>query len=346
MCAYTTMRSDRIRAWGSRHRRHSENPAASPQNPRPPSNDGMARRNQAGHHLMSKLLPPKLRAAIAAKLRRHLRALGFPQARDVAAVDLRGASIDPLAALERANTPRVLVDVPLSRFRAFQEIGFDVRPEGPNPFVRTVRWLRTNPSGTYASSPLASYYASVQPQTGVDLLGVDNEHLLALPAIWTDAPWRSASGKHVYRRRDNTTRTESRAYRHDLCIEDGWRFFGPVSEAMGEFELNRLKAVHDSISDRGYHVSPLESHMTGRLLRDGDTWAVFLMQGQHRTCAAAALGYVTLPIILRPHGIVDRRKAADWPAVQQGALNAGEARQVFDRILWGTPPPYVASRWK
>ncbi|TVP45512.1 MAG: hypothetical protein EA345_14120 [Halomonas sp.] len=260
--------------------------------------------------------------------------------------DFRGLLNDPVAALARANGSPVIIDVPLSRCRTFQELGFLATPDSANPFVMTVQWAQKTGDNSYAGSPLEKYYATVQPTTGADKLGIDNASLRTYPPLHVDAPWRNPPGEAVYQRRARTVRREAQVYGKSLALSDGWRTYGPMTDSMGQLEFQRLMSVTRSIIEVGYDTLDPFNHINAWLLvADDGNWSVWIMDGLHRTCVLGALNFLEIPILIQGVNIINRADADDWPAVQQGALTAEEARQVFDRIFAGQQPDGIAAVW-
>ena len=74
-----------------------------------------------------------------------------------------------------------------------------------------------------------------------------------------------------------------------------------------------------------------------------DSWVVNVVQGQHRVCALAALGYETVPVRVYLHTVARVADTSHWPQVAAGRMTEYEARKVFNAVHLGRPPP--AHRW-
>lgn len=298
------------------------------------------------HQLLKACVPNRIRRSLKSRLKRRLLALGSSNPPVLPPADFRGLIDDPLSALARGNGSPVIIEVPLSRCRTFQELGFLATPDSANPFLMTLQWAQVAGHDTYDKSPLKKYYDTVRLTTGADKLGIDSAQMRTYSPLHVDAPWRNPPGEAVYQRRARTVRREAKAYGKTLTINDGWRAFGPMTDSMGEFEFQRLLFISNSIAHNGYNISDFQSYPTGNLMLTGDNeWAVLIDDGNHRVSALGVYHYKRTPIILDPLKTIRRSDAASWPAVQQGAMTSEEARQVFDRIFSGRQPDAVAAVW-
>lgn len=298
------------------------------------------------HRFLKASVPYRGRRFLKSRLKKYLGALGTSNPPALPPADFRGLTDDPLAALARGNGSPVIIDVPLRRCRTFQELGFLAIAGSANPFLMTIQWLQETGHDSYVESPLKKYYDAVHLATGADKLGIDNLKLRSYSPLHVDAPWRNPPGESVYQRRARTVRREAEAYGKNLTIEDGWRAFGPMTDTMGEFEFQRLSFISGSIASNGYKVSDFRSYPTGNLmLTKNNEWAVLIDDGNHRVSALGVYHYAKTPIVLNPSKTIRWSDAESWPAVQQGAMTAKEARQVFDRIFAGRQPDAVAAVW-
>lgn len=298
------------------------------------------------HQLLKACVPTTIRRSLKSRLKRRLGAAAVSKPAVLPPADFRGLIDDPLSALARGNGSPVIIEVPLSRCRTFQELGFLATADSANPFLMTVQWAQAEGHDTYAKSPLKQYYDTVQLATGADKLGLDNPKLRSYSPLHVDAPWRNSPGEAVYERRARTVRREAEAYGSDLTIKDGWRVYGPMTDSMGKFEFQRLLSVFSSIAANGYELVDFRSYPTGNLmLTEDQEWAVWIDDGNHRVSVLSILHYEKTPIVLNPLNTIRWSDAESWPAVQQGAMTAEEARQVFERIFSGRQPDAVAAVW-
>lgn len=112
---------------------------------------------------------------------------------------------------------------------------------------------------------------------------------------------------------------------------------GPWSAAKIAIEHARIDALVASIGARGFVT---DEWPTGRILLDGDDWAINPHAGQHRAAVAEAMGLRTIPMVFEA-GIppVRRSEGRHWPAVRAGLFRIDEAMAVFDGVMAATPPP-------
>jgi hypothetical protein len=120
----------------------------------------------------------------------------------------------------------------------------------------------------------------------------------------------------------------------DVGIEEGYKYFGPVSPRKGQIEYGRLCNVFESIKSNGFKRSPgWDGDIGGFLLRRGDDYRFVISFGHHRLAAVAALGYETVPVKIIHPVVVDRRDAPHWPQVKHGVWTQAEALRYFDHLF-------------
>lgn len=280
---------------------------------------------------------------------RVLRAWGYERP-PVAPVDLSERALGPLEALRRADGRRVIVSVPMDSLRTLAPLGFPLRQNAKHPYVETARQWVTGRHTAYVGSALWAYYDAVQPRNGAEVLGSGGlfrgSRLESMTPIETAYPWSRAPGPSVERHRRRWVRGD--ATEHD--VERGrtlaWPTVGPMSLEDGEFGFSRIVHLVESVSSTGFDPDGRGAgYVTGTVLHDASAFAVTVGGGQHRVAVLAALGHVTVPVVLQPRRLVARTSVSEWPGVRSGAFSVEQALAVFDRLLRGGLPACVPEAW-
>jgi hypothetical protein len=127
--------------------------------------------------------------------------------------------------------------------------------------------------------------------------------------------------------------------------DDSWLEWGPVSPAKAAIEYRRLADTARSIRAHGYRPEELgdDHHMTAHLLVDGERSVAWIIKGNHRAPALAALGYRTAPLVVKR--VFRREEVRDWPGVVSGAFTPEQALAAFDIVFAGRRPPAPGCDW-
>jgi len=265
-------------------------------------------------------------------------------------VDFRGILANPVEALARSRGRPVLLDVKLKLCRGLRSMSFPLTPEAAHPLVMTARKYLTDSVRTYSGSPLEAYYATVRPRNACEMLGLECEdpeaYLNRVEALKGNLPWAQQHGMDATRFRDGVIRREAYDYGYGrLTVADGWKEWGPTSTELGNLEMERICRLTDCIVMDGYSLELTPKPVLGGLLlRDGET-AIMIGDGQHRAAVLAALAQETIPIVLLPRSVTDRRSVADWPGVRSGVFTQIQALSVFDRVFAGRQPNTFTTDW-
>lgn len=266
-----------------------------------------------------------------------LAARGF-EIRKKGPLDLRHSPGSPrdlvLSRARRLDRP-LLVDVPLARCRNGIGMRFD-------EYHYIVETLKDGPPATYRQSYLRAYFEHCQPENALAALGLNEEDapgLAGLPATAYVVPWVVTSPQALRAKRAQWMKREAEACGKNLSLEDGFNHFGPVSEAKGELEIERLASLYRSLKSRGYERRNRGySDIAGWLLTErGEHWCFQIKSGAHRAAVAAAVGVPALPV--RTASIVLREAVEYWPQVVAGRYTVEGALKLFDRIMMGEAPP-------
>ncbi|TVP49345.1 MAG: hypothetical protein EA350_02330 [Gemmatimonadales bacterium] len=148
-------------------------------------------------------------------------------------------------------------------------------------------------------------------------------------------------------KRGKLGRAERQAGEHGVQLSqaDGDYAMGPVSRAKGEFEFVRLTKVIDSIRQYGYVPQTRRENISGYIMEADGDWAVMIQSGSHRAPALYALGWRSVPVLIKANKTVRRQELASWPCVRNGQMTPEEALKLFDRVLREEDPAWLKARW-
>ncbi|MBQ0731842.1 MAG: hypothetical protein KBT75_14140 [Oleispira antarctica] len=272
-----------------------------------------------------------------ASLKTLLKKLFNKEKKALPAFDLVSAGTHPLN-VEYSGFSGNVLNIPLAHCRSYL-LGY--LPQ-EHPFCSTLKAYNEQPHN-YKNSLLAKYYDEFQPQTMADVLKLASSKLSQYPAMATVMPW-SYSTPEQRMKRFCVEGGESRllakeAYQHGLNPAEnfGCQFFGPISDAHGKLEFERLTGVNNKIVKNGY-LPAEHGHLHGEFLIDGNDWVWVAIGGKHRFSVLSALDYSEIPVarLSRWAHLYVRRSEVDyWPNVRNGLFSAEEAISVFDRIMKG-----------
>ncbi len=248
---------------------------------------------------------------------------------------------NPITCYYAAKGNPFLAELPLKRCRHLKYLGFECTPESKSPFVQTLREYAEGHHTRYTGSVLQNYYESFKPQNVAEIMGLNPEEcspvLINNPAMSEIAVWNSGNHQAELKRRKRQIEQDNLLHGYHYKSDDGDPFYGPVSERKGTLEFTRLIKTYNSIKEKGYSVSDVNS-IKGIILKAGGEWRCQILVGQHRIAALAALGYENVPILIGNQGIIHREDVEMWPLVQENIITTKQALTVFDRIFEGHPP--------
>jgi len=261
-------------------------------------------------------------------------------------LDRREAEWDhPLSLAHQSVARPILLTVPLSHCISFHCAAYPAAGGPDSPFLATARRLMKHPEMGFAGSPLDLYYQRVQPASVSERLGFphgENPFLDSLPPGAAQFPWSVIPYAEAQALREQQLQADHAEHSRACRNVHGDSFFGPVSPEKGQVEIDRLRRMLDSFQTRGFIVDPAGfENITAVCLLRGDHWR-FLLAGQHRTAAWAALGHSHIPIQWLTSetggGVIRREDAAYWPQVQKKELTLQQALTLFDRIFDARQP--------
>ena len=255
--------------------------------------------------------------------------------------DLWRQPCDPVHALHAVQFQTLVVELPLAVLR-WSRVG--LRLDRSNPFVRTVAEHHDGTVTSYEHSALQRHFATWQPRSSAEVLGVDASSPSGQePPGAVALPWSAEAGLDLAERLDRVdrfNRAESRATGSELGVDAGHKHFGPVSDELGRLEYRRYTALTDAVAAHGYKAKVDEGYVGVQLLVDGrDRIGLITGPGLHRAVVAAGLGVDPLIVAVdkRP-AMIHRTDVASWPGVRAGLFDEATALAIFDRLMAGAAP--------
>lgn len=308
------------------------------------------------YNIVRRTAPKPLRDKVYSGVANMLKHLGFIPSQNAGPVDFQHLDMSPEEAIRRSAGLPSLFSIRPEHLRNVGPVTgaayFPCSKDAGNPFVETILQYLENPELDYAESALKLYHDGFQPATIAEALGVEDDgnlhFLLHRPPILTFSPWARPpidDWKHHLRRRQYNIDIENRSCGHNLSHEAGHYGFGPVGEAKGKLEIDRLAAIVSSITKNGYQLQRGSEAVQVIVLRAGEEYRFICSNGHHRMAALAALGYETLPVSLVPK-VIDRSDMATWPGVRKSVFTPEQALHVFDMFFHGHPPEPALRWWR
>ena len=186
---------------------------------------------------------------------------------------------------------------------------------------------------------------SPDPKNAAEILESRSQALVLMSPLEANLPWRECGPPA---RQVKLKRAERQAREHGVPLSqaDGDYSMGPVSRAKGEFEFARLTRVTDSIRQHGYAPPTRQHNISGQLMEADGDWAVMIASGTHRAAALYALGWSSVPVVVKVDKTARRRELANWTSVRNGHITPAEARAFFDRVLRGEDPAWLKTYWR
>jgi hypothetical protein len=242
---------------------------------------------------------------------------------------------DPLEALVHAQGGKpAAFHCPLDHCIAFN--GFQFGGPGWHPFVEAARELGRSPERAYAGSLLERYYDVWQPADAAEALigcgAVELGTLARLPSYGYIAPWLSVTTEEFLRNQANWVKEENISFGGEgLSISAGYNHHGPVSNAKGIIEHERLKSLYRSISDKG--LLRTWGDVEATMLKRGSEQRFMIVRGHHRSAVASALGALDVPACFPRVKVVDLEEAEYWPQVRRGVWSLEAAVVYFHHLF-------------
>jgi hypothetical protein len=305
--------------------------------------ESVARSRDVGHWMLDSLKP-----LLRASANRFLHRFGFTLAPYPSAppIHLRDPGIQPASARYFSAFRPVLVDVAIERGRGLRVFRLD---SDVHPFVNALRAAPGEDRTARLRATLRAYYEMTRPASAAQWLDLPagTSPLCDQPPWAVTMPWESLTPEQWRAANERYALKENLEHQlpgHALTIDDGWHFWGPVSEAKLEIETRRLSNLAASVLEKGIlrHDGRDGDVCAVVLTRDAD-WCWQVLGGEHRAAAFSALGYETMPV--RVLQVVSRADVDHWPGVLRGCFSRQSALATFDMVFDGRLPN-VARRWR
>lgn len=224
----------------------------------------------------------------------------------------------------------VAFEVPLEKCMYPYHFSYD--PVGWHPFVQTLTQYKADPALSYETSILHEYYRAYRPTTVLEAFFVtpqaraafaDSELAnLNIPPFAPFFPWDPHQPRTFAEK--------------GLDPSQGNQGYGPVSDAKGRLEFERLTHTYNSIETKGF--KPGRSHdgdIRGYFLKVDDDYRFVVRQGLHRAAVLAAMNYENIRV--RFYGPYPRTiflsDLSNWPQVKGGTMRKDLAERIFEMFF-------------
>ena len=236
---------------------------------------------------------------------------------------------------------RVCVRSPISLCRGFMELGAPVKKNTSNPFVDSAVQLLQNINTPAVHTVLAFFYDSFQPSSAEKLLGLESESvLLKTLSPWSvQLPWHGESGEQCAENRRLNMKNQAKQHGFSLDYTDGYNSFGPVSIRKLELEVERLRSIILSVKESSYSENDVINLPTARFLfSESGKCALNILEGNHRACVLAAMGYEEMSFLVNVQDVVHEIEIDSWNGVMDRVYSRNDALSVFNRFIVGQMP--------
>lgn len=214
-----------------------------------------------------------------------------------------------------------------------------------HPFAVAVR--HASIKGNYNSDlqleiykTLRMYYDTVKLTNLACLLQShqENSQYNQYPAWSIVMPWEAINIDGWMKCVEESVSRENKESGHNISIEDGWAWLGPVTDVKCNIEAKRLSTLMRLISKWGYQRSDgVDGDIVADILVDEkNQWVWQSIAGQHRAAVLTGLGYEECYIRIR--SVVRREDVIFWPNVVNGFYKQDEALEIFDCVFLGNFP--------
>ena len=201
---------------------------------------------------------------------------------------------------------------------------YDFKQNGNHPFVKTLKQYDEKHSIKYEDTYLKKYYDQFQPSTTLEVFGLDNtskkQYSNSKGLYEYTLPWDFNTKKNI-----NNTRL---------------MYSGPMDIKRGNYELNRLIKVHNSIKKMGYNPQKTSNlynsnNIQGYFLRKENEYKFIVLHGKHRVSSLAVQGIKYIPVTfeLGKPRVVNISDVDEWPQVKNKMINREEAILIFNKFF-------------
>lgn len=266
---------------------------------------------------------------------------------------MRNHHVTPIAPYDvrnRANDPRelhynssksILIDARIDYGRTAELFSHN---HSVNPFIEAVKQALESPRDDQIKvleEILSQYYSTVQPKDALEWYGLSSEDAPMLKSLlpWkAPLPWVTQTIEEKEKIVKNWIKYDHQEVNSKINLEDGFTYFGPVSDKKIEVEALRFYNLIQSICDKGYkRGDDLDSDVCGVFfINKKGEWRWLAGPGQHRAVVLSALDYQTIPV--RVMRLVFENEADIWPNVTSGLYTKKGALKLFNTIFHGDAP--------
>lgn len=206
-----------------------------------------------------------------------------------------------------------------------------------HPYVETCRQIIDKPDIPYTDTELYKYALNIKKEFLIkDLKELRGNRIIGdLPLYAFTFPWEVLTPQLNVERVKQWVDIEELERKSGLSHLDGMIGFTEVSENKIEKEVNLLRSLVLSIQSKGY-LQPKDSPITACLLIKDKQFKYLIHGGNHRAAVLTALGFNTIPLIIKNSRLPARVHYSDltyWPNVTNGNFSYEEAENIFKKVF-------------
>ncbi|CAN5735574.1 hypothetical protein BH24DEI2_BH24DEI2_06670 [soil metagenome] len=221
----------------------------------------------------------------------------------------------------------IAFEVPLEK--CMYPYHFSYSPAGWHPFVQVLRQYGANPDLNYENSSLYAYYQAYQPDTVLEAFFVDTETRTEFASSKL-ADFKIPPHQPFFPWDPHASET---AAEKGLDASQGNQGYGPVSDAKGTLEFERLTHTYESIKTHGFKTGlGHDGDVRGYFLKSDDDYRFVIRQGLHRTAVLSAMDYEKIRVrFFDPYPrTIFLNDLDNWPQVKEGTVSTTLAKRIFN----------------
>lgn len=218
----------------------------------------------------------------------------------VAPHDVRDSKNDPRE-LHYTSRNSILINSQIEYGRTAELFSHN---QSVNPFIDAVSIAIKSPNDNQLKileEKLSQYYSTVQPKDPLEWYGLSSKDAPGLKSLvpWAaPLPWVNQTIDGKKNSVKNWIKLDHQEVDSKINLEDGFTYFGPVSDKKIEVEALRYYNLIQSVCDNGYNRSnDFGGDICGEILinKKGE-WRWLAGPGQHRGVVLSAFDYQTIPV--------------------------------------------------
>jgi len=264
----------------------------------------------------------------------------------VTPIHIKNKFTSPLAIHYLLNPNDVLIYADVEKGRALPIHSYGKACMHPFSFaVKCAKSLSEGQQYSKILEILSIYYKNSSPASIGTLINAGkNSKFNFYPAWEIVMPWDKWNLVQWKERVIQSVEKENSKENCQIGIEEGWAWFGPVSQNKLIIEARRLTNILQSIQKNGYKRHDFnDGDIDATILVSDNDWVWQSNSAQHRACVLSALDWKEIPI--RVSKVVRRDDVRHWPNVLNGTYTISEALFIFD-MVFNKSYSHIVNKWE